>query len=89
MRAMRSDRGSIPLTPLSLASAASALARLQLHVLGLQGGRFGIGQRYQLIAWADRVRTLPVSRGASAALISLMIERSAIARRMVVVPYRR
>ncbi len=45
--------------------------------------------RYQLIVWADRVRTLPVTASSSAALISLMIERYAIARSMVVVPYSR
>ncbi len=44
---------------------------------------------YQLIVWADRVRMLPVTSWSSAALISLMIERYAIARSMVVVPYGR
>ncbi len=45
--------------------------------------------RYEFILWAEKVRALNVPGNASAALISLMIERYAIAHRVVVVPYGR
>jgi Raf kinase inhibitor-like YbhB/YbcL family protein len=45
--------------------------------------------RYRVILWALKVRTLGGPTDASAALISLLIERDAIAHRTVVVPYGR